>query len=68
MIDSKLESFSLVGTVPARGVVNSLQLLPAPEGFLDTASWPDTHGNRDVAVGRRTRSGASVREMVNCQG
>ncbi|KAN0094791.1 WD40-repeat-containing domain protein [Tylopilus felleus] len=41
-IDSKLKSFSLVGTVPAPGVVNSLQLLPAPKGFLDSASWADT--------------------------
>ncbi|KAN0088161.1 hypothetical protein V8E55_005218 [Tylopilus felleus] len=42
VIDSKLKSFSLVGTVRAPGVVNSLQLLPAPKGFLDSTSWADT--------------------------
>ncbi|KAF8452451.1 WD40 repeat-like protein [Boletus edulis BED1] len=41
-IDSNLKSFSLVGTVPAPGVINSLQLLPAPKGFLDGASWAGT--------------------------
>ncbi|KAI9458507.1 WD40 repeat-like protein [Boletus coccyginus] len=41
-IDSKLKSFSLAGTVPTPGVVNSLQLLPAPKSFLDGASWAST--------------------------
>ncbi|KAF8119303.1 WD40 repeat-like protein [Boletus edulis] len=41
-IDSNLKSFSLVGTVPAPGVINSLQLLSAPKGFLDGASWAGT--------------------------
>ncbi|TFK20629.1 WD40 repeat-like protein [Coprinopsis marcescibilis] len=38
-LDSKLKSFSLVGTVPAPGVVNSLQVLPSPRKFSTTASW-----------------------------
>ncbi|KAF9242301.1 WD40 repeat-like protein [Melanogaster broomeanus] len=38
-LDSKLKSFSLIGTVSAPGVVNSLQLLPVPRGALDGASW-----------------------------
>ncbi|KAF8839721.1 Rnu3ip2 protein [Paxillus ammoniavirescens] len=38
-LDSKLKSFSLMGTVPTPGVVNSLQLLPIPKGALDGASW-----------------------------
>ncbi|CAK5265719.1 unnamed protein product [Mycena citricolor] len=36
-LDAKLRSFSLVGTVPAPGVVNSLQLLTPPKEF--TAEW-----------------------------
>lgn len=31
-----------MGTVSAPGVVNSLQLLAAPKGFLDSASWAGT--------------------------
>ena len=38
-LDSKLKSFSLVGTTLALGVVNSLQLVPAPKGFFDEAEW-----------------------------
>ncbi|CAA7269883.1 unnamed protein product [Cyclocybe aegerita] len=38
-LDSKLKSFSLVGNVPIPGVINSLQLLSMPKGFLDTTSW-----------------------------
>lgn len=38
-LDQKLRSFSLVGSIPAPGVVNSLQLLVLPKGALDNASW-----------------------------
>lgn len=38
-LDSKLKSFSLVGTIPAPGVVNSLQLLSTTKGFLETTTW-----------------------------
>ncbi|KAL4072159.1 WD40-repeat-containing domain protein [Scleroderma yunnanense] len=38
-LDSKLKSFSLVGTVHAPGVVNSLQLLAVPKNSLSAASW-----------------------------
>jgi len=38
-LDQKLRSFSLVGSIPALGVVNSLQLLTLPKGALDNASW-----------------------------
>lgn len=38
-LDQKLRSFSLVGSIPAPGVVNSLQLLVLPKGALDDASW-----------------------------
>lgn len=35
-IDTKLNSFSLIGKIPAPGVVNSLQLL---KGFSKTTAW-----------------------------
>jgi ribosomal RNA-processing protein 9 len=50
-LDSKLKSFSLMGTVPTPGVVNSLQLLPIPKGALDGASWvsqPSSSSNAET--------------------
>ncbi|KAK0484896.1 WD40-repeat-containing domain protein [Armillaria novae-zelandiae] len=38
-LDSKLKSFSLVGTIPALGVVNSLQFVSPPKSFFDAAAW-----------------------------
>ncbi|KAG1743732.1 WD40 repeat-like protein [Suillus paluster] len=38
-LDQKLRSFSLVGSIPAPGVCNSLQLLVLPKGALENASW-----------------------------
>lgn len=38
-LDAKLKSFSLAGTIPAIGVVNSLQLLSPPNDFAKRASW-----------------------------
>ncbi|TFY80355.1 hypothetical protein EWM64_g3654 [Hericium alpestre] len=38
-LDSKLKSFSLVGTVPAPGVVNSLRFVSPPKGALENATW-----------------------------
>ncbi|THH16374.1 hypothetical protein EW146_g4261 [Bondarzewia mesenterica] len=38
-LDAKLRSFSLVGTVAVPGVINSLQFVSPPKGYLDAASW-----------------------------
>ncbi|KAJ7075650.1 WD40-repeat-containing domain protein [Mycena belliarum] len=38
-LDAKLRAFALVGTVPAPGVVNSLQLLAPPREFYADAEW-----------------------------
>ncbi|KAI0824524.1 WD40 repeat-like protein [Trametes gibbosa] len=38
-LDAKLKSFSLIGTISALGVVNSLQFLTPPKDFASTASW-----------------------------
>ncbi|KAI9069760.1 WD40 repeat-like protein [Trametes sanguinea] len=38
-LDPKLKSFSLVGTIAARGVVNSLQFVTPPKEFFAAASW-----------------------------
>ncbi|KAF5352289.1 hypothetical protein D9758_011962 [Tetrapyrgos nigripes] len=41
-LDSKLKSFSLVGTITAPGVINSLQFVSPPREFFDKASWVTT--------------------------
>ena len=38
-LDAKLKSFSLVGTLPALGVVNSLQFVSPSKDFFASASW-----------------------------
>jgi ribosomal RNA-processing protein 9 len=38
-LDSKLKSFSLIGSIPASGVVNSLQLISPTKEFLENAPW-----------------------------
>ncbi|KAJ7188410.1 WD40-repeat-containing domain protein [Mycena filopes] len=38
-LDTKLKSFALVGTVPAPGVVNSLQFISPPKEFFSDAQW-----------------------------
>ncbi|KAJ7671117.1 hypothetical protein B0H14DRAFT_3538274 [Mycena olivaceomarginata] len=41
-LDAKLKSFALIGTVPAPGVINSLQLLSPPKEFFLDAQWMST--------------------------
>ena len=38
-LDSKLKSFSLAGTIPALGVVNSLQFVSPSKEFFSHAPW-----------------------------
>ncbi|KAF4579586.1 pre-rRNA processing protein [Pleurotus pulmonarius] len=38
-LDAKLKSFELAGKLSLPGVINSLQLLSPPKGFLSTTSW-----------------------------
>lgn len=40
-VDLKLKSLVLVGTIPAPGYVNSLQLLSPPDKALDGVSWAE---------------------------
>lgn len=51
-LDAKLKSFSLVGTIPAPGVVNSLQLITPPRGTIEAASWTGADGKKN---GRRPK-------------
>ncbi|KAJ7145984.1 WD40-repeat-containing domain protein [Mycena epipterygia] len=45
-LDAKLKSFALVGTVPAPGVVNSLQLLAPPAELVTQAGWTQSTAKR----------------------
>ena len=38
-VDPKLKSFSVIGSFPARGVINSLQVVSPLRGSLADASW-----------------------------
>ncbi|KAM5539750.1 hypothetical protein V8D89_006563 [Ganoderma adspersum] len=43
-LDSKLKSFSLVGSLPALGVVNSLQFVSPSKAFFASATWTSPDG------------------------
>jgi len=47
-IDAKVKLFSLVGTISASGVVNSLQLLAAPKDFTSVIRWTSTSEGESV--------------------
>ncbi|KAJ7045354.1 WD40-repeat-containing domain protein [Mycena alexandri] len=54
-LDAKLRSFALVGTVPAPGVVNSLQFLSPPKEFFSDAQW-----TRPAESTAKRRAGGTV--------
>ncbi|KAJ6605078.1 WD40-repeat-containing domain protein [Mycena sp. CBHHK59/15] len=54
-LDAKLKSFALVGTVPAPGVVNSLQFLSPPKEFFAEAEWAQP---RESTAKRKIGGGA----------
>ncbi|KAG7451535.1 WD40 repeat-like protein [Guyanagaster necrorhizus] len=55
-LDSKLKSFSLVGTIPAFGIVNSLQFISPPQSFFDAAAWTK-EGQSGSDVSKRRDAG-----------
>ncbi|KAF8874848.1 WD40-repeat-containing domain protein [Infundibulicybe gibba] len=62
-LDSKLKSFALAGTIPAPGVINSLQFLSPPKEFFHTAAWatpPLKPEAPDTAPLKREGSAGSV--------
>ncbi|KAI0672519.1 WD40-repeat-containing domain protein [Trametes maxima] len=61
-LDPKLKGFSLVGTVAALGVVNSLQFLTPPREFTGAAPWassPDTPAEDPETNGKRAKKSGS---------
>ncbi|KAK2460744.1 hypothetical protein APHAL10511_007214 [Amanita phalloides] len=63
-IEAKLKSFSLVGTIPAPGVINSLQLLTAPKDFASTVPWASVAMENQVDGTKRSENKGSVHTLV----
>ncbi|KAF9037379.1 WD40 repeat-like protein [Hymenopellis radicata] len=51
-LDPKLKSFSLMGTIPASGVVNSLQFVSPPKEFFQKATWAQSESADQTKEGR----------------
>jgi ribosomal RNA-processing protein 9 len=65
-LDEKLKSFVLVGSIPALGVVNSLQFISCPRSTVSAFAWvkrgdsePQTNG-QDSTPSRASASAKSV--------
>ncbi|KAH9968078.1 WD40 repeat-like protein [Russula dissimulans] len=58
-VDPKMKSFSAMGSFPAPGVINSLQLISPRKGSLDEASWAWLHARADAG---RVASASSMRK------
>jgi len=58
-LDSKLKSFSLIGTIPAPGFVNSLQLISTPKDVFPSASWASLNKDSESSFTQRTSTSAS---------
>ncbi len=50
-LDPKLRSFSLMGTIPAMGIVNSLQFVSPPKEFFQKAADPTKEGRVLLVAG-----------------
>lgn len=59
-LDQKLKLFSLIGTLPAPGVVNCLQILSVPKDSFPSTSW----AYEGDASSRRTSSKVSTVLLV----
>nr|VWP00621.1 MRP-like transporter [Ganoderma boninense] len=57
-LDPKLKSFSLVESLPALGVVNSLQFLSPPKTFFASATWASPDGETEP-VEKHAKAGTS---------
>ncbi len=57
-LDSKLKSFSLVGSLPALGVVNSLQFVSPSKTFFASAAWTSSDGESQPTE-KHTKAGTS---------
>lgn len=78
-IDAKMKLFSLVGTISASGVVNSLQLLAAPKDFTSLVRWTGvvngTSGQKSTlpillvaGMGQEHRLGRWIKIGKECKG
>ncbi|KDQ54176.1 hypothetical protein JAAARDRAFT_209609 [Jaapia argillacea MUCL 33604] len=48
-LESNMKSFSLVGTIPALGIINSLQFISPPKNAVEELSWARSSTSQDSA-------------------
>lgn len=63
-LDARLKSFSPIGAISVRGVVNSLQFLTPPKDFASTAPWaaapaPAPEADEPEAPARKAKHGGA---------
>jgi len=63
-LDSKLKSFSLLGTIPAPGFINSLQLLSTPKDAFPPDSWAFPKQGAEPQIPKQTSSSSTVSTIL----
>lgn len=63
-LDPKLKSFSLLGTLSAAGVVNSLQIISVPKDSLPQTSWVFPKRDENDIASKRTPSKVNTLLLV----
>ncbi|KAF9492701.1 WD40 repeat-like protein [Pleurotus eryngii] len=67
-LDQKLKSFELAGKLSLPGVINSLQLLSPPKGFLSRTSWLSSqsspHPDEQATATRPSKNKIGVPESI----
>ncbi|THU98464.1 WD40 repeat-like protein [Dendrothele bispora CBS 962.96] len=64
-LDSKLKSFSLVGTIPAPGIVNSLQFVTPPKDFFDRATWINSTTTTTTSLSTQDTENVEQQRHIN---
>ncbi|KZT01604.1 WD40 repeat-like protein [Laetiporus sulphureus 93-53] len=59
-LEFKLKSFSLIGSIAALGVVNSLQFITPPKEFFEHAEWSRPQASTDAAAVNGKKRDASA--------
>lgn len=63
-LDSKLKAFSLIGTIPAAGFVNSLQLISTPKHAFPPTSWALNHDGETMLTKQTQASSTKVNTIL----
>jgi ribosomal RNA-processing protein 9 len=63
-LDPKLKSFSLIGTVPAPGCVNSIQLISTPKDTFPPSSWARPNQGEEPPLTTRILSSSKASTVL----